>query len=168
MPAMTNALPPLTKDLIDAFAASAVLWLTRLLGVVTDPSAPRRRRLLTRFVRSIERCVEHIIFLMAVERFGPPPQRRHAPRSTPPGFRRTRGDFRLFWKIARIRAHRRASLIARLAQLFRALAHPEPHIARFTRELAKGLRHSSLIACAPPAAHHAADAPHGICAHDTS
>jgi hypothetical protein len=165
---MTPALPPLTKDMIDAFAASAILWLTRLLGVVVDPSAQRRRRLLARFVRHIERCVECIIFLMAVERFGPPPRRRTAPRSTPPGFRRKRGNLRLFWKIARIRADRRAGLIARVARLLHALAHPEPHIARFMRELAKGLRHSTLIACAPAATALLASAPRATVSPDTS
>jgi hypothetical protein len=75
---------------------------------------------------------------------------------------------RLFWKIARIRADRRAGLIARLAQLLHALAHPEPHIARFMRELAKGLRHSCLVACAPPAAALAADAPRAVVTDDTS
>ena len=80
---MTNALPPLTKDLIDAFAASAVAWAVRLLSVLFAPSAARRQRLLRRFVNHLECCVEAIIFLKAVRRFGPPPQRR--PRRQPTG-----------------------------------------------------------------------------------
>ena len=85
-----HALPPLTSDLIEAYAASAVVWLVRLLGIVLDPSAARRRRRLARFVRWIERCVEAILFLRAVHAFGPPPQRRRIPRPAPVGFRRTR------------------------------------------------------------------------------
>ncbi|MGH6951642.1 MAG: hypothetical protein ACREH4_12255, partial [Vitreimonas sp.] len=80
---MTHALPPLTKDLIDAFAASAVAWLVRLLGVLTAPGAERRRRLMRAFLNRIERAVECIVFLWAVERFGPTPREcRRRPRST--------------------------------------------------------------------------------------
>ena len=167
MPRMKHALPPLTTDLLEAFTASAVSWLVRLLGVVLDPSAERRRRRLLRFVRSIERCVEHIIFLKAVHAFGPPPQARTAPRSTPPGFRRSNGDLRLFWKCARIRADRRASFADRLARLLHALARPTRYVARFTARLCKGLR-THLIPCAPPAVALSADAPACISYDDTS
>ena len=149
---MTNALPPLTRNLLEAFAAHAIAWAVRLLGVLVDPSAPRRRRRLTRFVRVLERFVEHILFLEAVHAFGPPPQRRaRRPASTPAGFRRTGKRLTLFWKIARIRAPRGASLIDRVAQLLSALAHPAPYVARFTKELCKGLRSTRLVPTAPPA-----------------
>ena len=66
---MTHAYPPLTKDLIDAYAASAVAWLVRFLGVLTAPGAARRRKLMQRFLNFIERAVESIIFLRAVQCF---------------------------------------------------------------------------------------------------
>jgi hypothetical protein len=124
--------------------------MVRLLGAVLHPRAPRRRRTLTAFVRRAERFVEHIVFLKAVHAFGPPPQRRNTPRSTPPGFRRVARRLTLFWKIARIRAARGASLIDRLAQLLHALANPAPYVARFTKQLCKGLRLSRLTPVAPP------------------
>jgi hypothetical protein len=166
---MTQAqLPPLTKDLLAAFTAHAVAWALRLLGVLFDPRAPRRRRRLVRFVRALERFVEHILFLEAVHAFGPPPQRRTQPNSTRSGFRRSRGKLRLFWKIARIRAPRGASLVDRVAQLMHALAHPERYAARFTKELCKGLTLTHLIPCAPPAHALAADAPSVVAVEDTS
>jgi hypothetical protein len=165
---MTNAPPPLTQDLIDAFIASAVAWTVRLLGAVLHPRAKRRSRLLTAFVRRAERFVEHIIFLQAVHAFGPPPRRRRTPRSTPPGFRRVQRRLTLFWKIARIRAPRGASLIDRVAQLLHAIAHPARYIARFTKQLRKGLRLSRLIPIAPPAHALATPAPRATAFADTS
>jgi hypothetical protein len=97
--------------------------------------------------------------LKAVDRAGPPPQRRHAPRSTPPGFRRVQRRLSVFWKIARIRAPRGASLADRLARLLAVLARPGRYIARFLKELCKGLRLSRLIPLAPPAQTLAVDAP---------
>jgi hypothetical protein len=123
----------------------------RVLGAVLHPRAERRHRVLARFVRRIERFVEHIVFLRAVRAFGPPPQRRHAPRSTPPGFRRVQRRLSLFWKIARIRAPRGAGLADRLGRLLAVLADPGRYIARFLKQLCKGLRHSRLIPYAPPA-----------------
>ena len=149
---MTQAqtLPPLTKDLLDAFIAFAALWLTRLLSAVLHPNAYRRRKLLTAFVRRTERFVEHVIFLQAVHACGPTPKRRaKTPRSAPPGFRRVQRRFTLFWKIARIRAPRSASLADRLAQLLHAIAHPDRYVARFLKQLYKGLRLNRLIAIAP-------------------
>jgi hypothetical protein len=152
MPLMTQAHPPLTPSLIDAFIASAVLWLMRLLGVILHPSAPRRRRRLVPFVRRLERFVELILFLQAVHAYGPlPPKPRARPLSAPPGFRRVQRRFTLFWKIARIRAPRGASLADRLGQLLNAIANPARYVARFMKRLCKGLRGSRLIPCVPPA-----------------
>jgi hypothetical protein len=148
---MTQALPPLTKHLLQAFAAHAIAWAVRLLGVLFDPSAPRRQRRLVRFVRVLERFVEYILFLEAVHAFGPLPKRRARPLSAPPGFRRVGRRLTLFWKIARIRAARRASLIDRVARLLSVLADPAPYIARFTKHLCKGLRLTRLVASAPTA-----------------
>jgi hypothetical protein len=170
MPAMTQAqsLPPLTKDLLDAFAAHAVAWAVRLLGVLVDPSAARRRRRLTAFVRTLERFVEYTLFLRAVHAFGPTPKRRRRPASTPPGFRRVGKRLTLFWKIAHIRAPRTASLVDRVARLLSALANPAPHIAHFTKELCRGLRLTRLVPSTPPAHALREDAPHAIAFTDTS
>jgi hypothetical protein len=165
---MKHALPPLTKDLIDAFAASAVAWAVRLLGVLFAPSAARRQRLLRRFVNHLERCVEAIIFLKAVRQFGPPPQPRpHRPRSTPPGFRRTRGGLHLFLKSARIRA-RNASLIDRIARLLEALADSGRHVAHYVKRLAAGLHFGGIVPSDPPAATLGADAPRALAFADSS
>lgn len=71
-------------------------------------------------------------------------------RSVPPGFRRTRGDPRLFWKSARI-AKRNATPIDRVRRLLEALADGERYIAHFMKRLARGLCFGRLVACAPPA-----------------
>ena len=170
MPRMTQAqsLPPLTKDLLDAFATHAVAWAVRLLGVLFDQSAPRRRRCLIAFVRMLERFVEYTLFLRAVHAFGPTPKRRRRPASTPPGFRRVGRRLTLFWKIARIRAPRGASLIDRIARLLEAIAHPAPYIARFTKQLCKGLRLTRLVVCISPASVLRADASHAVAFSDTS
>ena len=165
---MTQPLPPLTKDLIDAFAASAVAWAVRLLGVLFAPSATRRQRLLQRFVNHLERSVEAIIFLKAVRLFGPPPQRRpRRPRSTPPGFRRTRGGLHLFLKSARIRA-RNASLIERVARLLEALAQSGRYVAHYMKRLAAGLHFGGIAPSDPPAATLGADAPTATAFADSS
>jgi hypothetical protein len=147
---MTQALPLPTKPPIEALAASAVVWLVRLLGVLVAPGAERRRRGLRRFLDHIERAVECIIFLWAVERLGPRPRKRRRPRSVPPGFRRAMGSRRLFWKSARIRA-RGADALARVSRLLEVLARPAPYIARFLRRLLRGVAFSRLVPCAPPA-----------------
>src|SRR5262245_23448554 len=161
MAPMTNALPPLTKDLIDAFAASAVAWAVRLLGVLFAPRAVRRQRLLGRFVSRLERAVEAIIFLKAVRLMGPPPRPCARPRSAPRGFRRTRGSFYHLLKSARIRA-RSASLTDRIGRLFEALAHSGRYVAHYMKRLAAGLHFGGIIPCAPPAAPLTADAPRAV------
>src|SRR5688572_26697457 len=57
-----HALPQLTKDLVDAFAASATLWLARLMSLLFNPRATARKRLFLRLVQAGERCVEHVLF----------------------------------------------------------------------------------------------------------
>src|SRR5262245_15582316 len=146
---MTHALPPLTKAVLEALAASAIAWLVRLLGVLTALGAARRRRLMRRFLNYIERAVECIIFLKAVARLGPSPRRRRHPRSVPPGFRRTMGSRRLFWKSARIRA-RGADAFTRIARLLEALANPEVYVGRFMRRFTSGVSFHHLVPCAPP------------------
>ncbi len=165
---MKHALPPLTQHRLEAFAASAALWLIRLLGAALHPGAQRRRKRLAAFVARIERFVEHVVFLKAVHAAGPPPPQRHAPASTPLGFRRLRRRPTLFWKLARIRAGRSAGLVDRIVRLFEVLARPAPYVARVLKQLCKGLRLSRLVPIAPPAAALAADAPCAVIADDTS
>jgi hypothetical protein len=149
---MTHALPPLTKDRIEAFAASAILWCVWLMGAALKLIAPDKNRRLTRFVERTEREVESILFLRALHRFGPIPRRRCIPRPAPAGFRRraTRGRMRLLFRNSGVRA-RKASLIARIASLAGALANPGPHIAYFFKRMLRGLRAPALVVAAPPA-----------------
>jgi len=162
---MTHALPPLTKDRIEAFAASAMVWCVGLVDAALKLIAPHRR--LTRFVERTERDVESILFLKAFSRsrlgeaeallrrslVGPCPPRPATPRSIAPGFRRraTRGRMRLFFRNAGVRA-RKASLIALIASLAAALAKPEPHIAYFFKRMLRDFRAPALVADAAGAA----------------
>src|SRR5262245_60960152 len=164
---MKHALPPLTQDLIDAFAASAGAWLLRLFGVIARVGAFKRNQRLHRLVVRLDRCVEAILFLRAVHRFGPPPRQRRIPRVAPARFRRsTSRRLRLFFRNARVRA-RKADLATRLAHLAAALANPAPRVAYFFKRLLNGLAPTRLIPTAP-AAQALAFAPNTACADDTS
>lgn len=167
MAPMTHALPPLTKDLIDVFAASAVAWAVRLLGVLVAPGAVRRRRPMRRLLTFLERAVECIVFLWAVQRFGPTPRGLRRPRSVPRGFRRVMGNRRLLLKCARIRA-RGANPLARVARLLEALAHPERYISRFIQRFMRGVSFFHLVPSAPPAVALSADAPRACAFADSS
>jgi hypothetical protein len=145
-------LPPLTRDLVEAFMASATLWLARLMGVLFNPRAVHRTRMLARLVQFGERWVECVLFVAAGQRLGVlrGPRRITMRLSDRPGFRLSCGDNRLLWKSARLRL-RGASLIARVERLFAALSNPGRHIAHYMKRLARGLCFRRLIACAPPA-----------------
>ena len=149
---MKHALPPLTQDLIDAFIASAGLWLARLTAILLSPRAAHRKRRLTRLVQFAERWLEHILFVMAGHRLGAlaRPRRIAMRLADRPGFRLTTGDNRLLWKSARLRLHN-ASLIERVGRLFEALAAPARYVAHYMKRLARGLCFRRLIACAPAA-----------------
>ena len=154
MPRMKQTpLPPLTKDLVEAFMASATLWLARLLGLLFSPRAAMRQRRFTRLVQFAERWVEYVLFVAAGQRLGVLAARRRPTQriAERPGFRIATGDNRLLWKSARIRL-RKASLIDRVARLLKALAHPARYIAHYMKRLAAGLCFRRLIACAPAAA----------------
>src|SRR5687767_9068781 len=112
---MTHARPPLTKDWIDALAASAVAWALRLLRVLIAPGAERRAAL-DCFVQKLEGHVENIAVVKAEMRMGPPPRGPPHPGARTPGFRSRRGSVRHFFKSARIRA-RNANLVGRVASL---------------------------------------------------
>ena len=146
-------LPPLTQDLVDAFFASATLWLVRLMGVLFNPRADQRKRRLTRLVQFAERWVEHILFIAAGQRLGVVlGQRRFIAQRIfrSPGVRIATGSNRLLWKSARIKLRGR-DLIARVSRLLEALAHPEAYVAHYMKRLAHGLCFRRLIAFAPQA-----------------
>ena len=146
---MKHTSPLLTQDLIDAFIASAGLWLMRLGVLLFNPRAERRRRLFTRLVQFAERWVECVIFCMAAHRLGPRRPRRWALYRRP-GFRVVRGSNRLLWKSAGIKL-RNATLIERVIRLLEALTRPERYCAHYMKKLARGLCFHHLVACAPPA-----------------
>jgi hypothetical protein len=139
--------------MVDAFAASALLWLAWLAAVCLKLGAPQRSRTLRRHVCALERAVEAIVLLMATLRLRPPPQRRRHPRSAPAGFHRRpfKRNCRLLMKHARI-CDRRLSLLQRVERLIEALADPERFIARFIARLRRGLIGSRLLIVAPAAA----------------
>jgi hypothetical protein len=179
---MPNALPPLTKDTIEAFAASAFALAVRLLLLLFSPRSARRARPLHLFVQRLERRVECIMFLKAAlrTRLGEaeaslrrslvgPTSRRPRPRrdSLAPGFRRTRGSLRHLLKSARVRA-RNTTPIGRLFHLLAALADGEAYIAHFMARLARGLRFGGIVAVAPPGIAFAAEAPRHCAFPDSS
>ena len=147
----TNQPPPLTRQRIDAFHASALRWLGWLLRLILALGTPGRGKRLRRFLTRIELEVECILLCEALLRYGPPPQRRRHPRPAPTGFRRTQHRrLALFYKRAGVRA-RGQNALARVLRLFDVLAKPERFIAYFLKRLCKGLRLSALVASAPPA-----------------
>ena len=146
-------LPPLTQHIVDAFFASATLWLMRLLGVLLNPRAETRRRRLVRFVQMAERWVEHVLFVAAAHRIGVVfGKRRFTAQRIDrcPGFRIRVGTNRLLWKSARIKLKSR-DLIARISRLLESLTHPKAYVAHFMKRLAHGLCFRRLVAFAPQA-----------------
>jgi hypothetical protein len=150
---MKHVLSPLTKDLIEAFLASAGLWLARLMGVLLAPRARAHKRRLARLVATAEAWVEQIILIMAARRLRVAPGKRRRINGSVvaiPGFRVSRGSPRLFLKCARIRLGR-GSLTARVQRLIDVLADPQVYIARFAKRLARGLCLLRLVTSAPAA-----------------
>lgn len=148
MTLMNNTAPRTPKQRIEAFTASALLWLAWLAAVIASLGAPRRSRLLKRLLKRLERAAECIIFLHATQRLRRPPRRR-APEA-PCGFRRRRSGLRLFMKSARVRA-RGAGLRQRIDRIIAALENPAPYIARFVKRLRRGLCGFTFVAAAPSA-----------------
>jgi hypothetical protein len=151
MPRVTTQLQPIITTLrVEAYVASALRLLSWLLGALLRIRPSGRGARLKHVLSHAEFAVECILFLKAVALYGPPPQRRPHPRSTPPGFRRSASNRRAFFKSAKIRA-RNAGPIARVMALFDALTHPESAVAYFFKQICRGLRSASLVAVAPPA-----------------
>ena len=148
---MTHAQPIITASRVEAYVASALRLLGWLLGVILRIGARGRSVRLKHLLSRAELAVECIIFLKAVALYGPPPQRRRYPRSTPRGFRRAASSQRSFFRSVKIRARKSAPL-ARILALLDALAHPERAVAYFLKQICKGLRLSRLIPVAPSAA----------------
>jgi hypothetical protein len=147
----TNQPPPLTRQRIDAFHASALRWLGWLMRLILTLGTPGRGKRIRRFLTRIELEVECILFCEALLRYGPPPRRKRHPRPAPTGYRRTRHHrLALFFKRAGVRA-RGQNALARVLRLFEVLAKPERFVAYFLKRLAKGLRISALVAACPSA-----------------
>jgi hypothetical protein len=164
----TNQPPPLTRQRLDAFHASALRWLGWLTRLILALGTPGRGKRLRRFLTRIELEVECILFCEALLRYGPPPRRRRHPRLALAGFRRTQHRrLALFFKRAGVRA-RGQSALPRVLRLFDVLARPERFIAYFLKRLCKGLRMSALVAAAPPAWALAAGAPARVAFADSS
>ena len=145
---MSQRYQPPTKERIEAFAASLVVWLLALArDFIAHPFD------LCRVMKRAERAVECVLFLIAVRRATPPqtPKLTYIRRSAPPGFRRRKKTSRLLFKHARVRL-RTGGILQRLARLIAALANPERYVARFSKLLSGGcLRGSRLIIIAPRA-----------------
>ena len=142
-------LPPLlTETRVEAFTASALRFVCWLFGLVARFGLSGRSNKLRHLLREAERAVEFTLFLHAVARLGPLPNRMPRPASAPRGCRVVRSHGQLFYKRANIRA-RRASVIDRVFALLDALQHPERAIAYFLKRIRKGLRSRRLIIAAP-------------------
>jgi hypothetical protein len=164
----TNQPPPLTRQRLDAFHASALRWLGWLLRLILALGTPGRGKRLRRFLARLELEVECILFCEALLRYGPPPRRKRHPRPAPTGFRRMRHHrLALFFKRAGVRARKQHAL-NRVLRLFDVLAKPERFIAYFLERLCKGLRISTLVATAPPAWALACGAPARVAFADSS
>lgn len=167
MRGMKPDIPPLTSQRLEAFHASALRLLARLLMAMLAGGWRGRSRRVRAAVSWFEVLVERILFLHAVRRAGPPPQRSKAPKFARCGFRRKRRSLRLFFKSSGVRL-RRGGVLARVLRLFDVMARPERFIAYFLERLLNGLRTSGLVACAPPAAMLAGDPPRAAARADTS
>jgi hypothetical protein len=139
---------PPTKERIEAFTASLVVWLLALArDLIAHPFDLRR------VMKRAERAVECVLFLMAARSVVPPPPSAHRVylrHSAPPGFRRRKKTSRLLLKHTRVRV-RGGSILQRLARLIEALASPERHVARFLKLLRSGLRGARFIMASPRA-----------------
>jgi hypothetical protein len=148
---MTQAQPIITTARVEAYVASALRLLGWLIGAILR-IAPAGRSARLRTVLSRAECaVECILFLKAVARYGPPPQRRRHPRFAASGFRRSEGRrLRLFFRGAGVRA-RKAGPLARVLALIEALARPERAVAYFFKRICEGLHLARFAPVAPPA-----------------
>lgn len=124
-------------------------WIGWLFQVALRLGPLARRRRLARFVRRCERSVEGLCFLIAFRRSGSQLQRWRIV-SVRKGFRIVRGNGRLFFKSARIRA-RGVTLSERMLRLMQVLSEPERYVAHFLKRIVRGLRPTHLVSSAPPA-----------------
>ncbi|MBL8531180.1 MAG: hypothetical protein JNK94_05550 [Hyphomonadaceae bacterium] len=148
---MHSRQPLITRARVEAYTASALRLLMWLLGIVLRLPVSGRSARLKAELAYAERATEHLLFLHAVARFGPPPQRKIHPRFAARGFRRVRAKrLRLFYRGAGVRA-RKAAPLTRVLALLHALANPERAIAYFSARLRAGLRAARVLPTAPPA-----------------
>lgn len=163
---MSQRYQPPTKERIEAFAASLVVWLlARARDFTAHPFDLRR------VIKRGERAVECVLFLMAARNAVPLPpsaRRLYLRYSAPAGFRRRSKISRLLFKHARVRL-RGGDILQRLTRLITALAYPERYIARFSKLLSAGaLRGPRLIMIAPRASAVTSQAPQPAHGMDTS
>src|SRR5688572_22561028 len=104
---MSQAQPIITESRAEAYVASALRLLGWLLSVILRLKPAGRSVRLEQMLSRAEAAVEGILFLKAAARYGPAPQRKRHPRSTPNGFRCvTSHRSRLFFRGAGIRARK--------------------------------------------------------------
>ncbi|MCX7360097.1 MAG: hypothetical protein NT015_18405 [Alphaproteobacteria bacterium] len=141
--------PPLLSDTrVEAYSASALRFVCWVFGVLARWGFSGRSQKLRDTLHRAERAVELTLFLHAVARLGPLPNKKRRPISTPTGFRVTFSRGHLFYKRANIRA-RKASAPDRVFALLDALQHPDRAIAYFLKRIRKGLRSRRLVVAAP-------------------
>lgn len=142
-------LPPLlTETRVEAFTASALRFVCWVFGLIVRCGFSGQSRKLRDILRTAERAVELTLFLHAVARLGPLPNKKRRHAAAPPGFRLAHSRGQLFYKRANIRA-RKANIIDRVFALLDALQNPERAIAYFLKRIRKGLRSRRLIIAAP-------------------
>lgn len=142
-------LPPLLNETrAEAYTASALRFVCWLFGVLARWGFSGCSQKLRDTLRHAERAVEFTLFLHAVARLGPLPNRKPRPASAPRGFRVTTSRGQLLYKRANIRV-RKASALDRIFALLDALQHPERAIAYFLKRIRKGLRSRHLVIAAP-------------------
>lgn len=144
-------LPPLLNETrVEAYSASALRFVCWLFGVLARWGFSGRSQKLRDTLRYAERAVEFTLFLQAVARLGPLPNKTRRPAAAPPGFRVALSRGHLFYKRANIRA-RKAGALDRVFALLDALQNPERAIAYFLKRIRKGLRARRLVIVAPVA-----------------
>ncbi|MEJ0061366.1 MAG: hypothetical protein WDM79_18170 [Terricaulis sp.] len=151
------ALPKIDPQTLDAIDASLRLWLCALAAYFIDIFGlllpPAFKRALARDLRIAGEDLRILIFVRAFERLRLPAQRiaRTRPRTTPPGFRRTRthGDALRRYTRGFFPRLNQGSLQQRAQRLRRLIATLETHIARMTKRILRGLRTGALVLARP-------------------
>lgn len=140
----------ITRQRVEAYHASALRLLVRLLTAMLTGAWRGRSPRVRAAVTWLEKVVERVLFPHAVARAGPPPALRRPPQFAHCGFRRRRRNHRLFFRNSGVRL-RKGGMIARVLRLLDVLARPERVTGYFLKRLLNGLQISGLVVRAPPA-----------------